>query len=71
VPTYPTVDESFARLRRSGWSVGEAAAKLRELLSAEADTVKLAAAPGPSGSSAGSCAPRWSWKSGSPMWNSY
>jgi hypothetical protein len=25
MPTCPSVDESFARLRRSGWSVGEAA----------------------------------------------
>jgi hypothetical protein len=23
MPAYPGVDESFARLRRSGWSVGE------------------------------------------------
>jgi hypothetical protein len=70
MPAYPSPDESFARLRRSGWSVGEAAGKLRELLSAEADPVQLAAAPGASCSSAGSCAPRWRWKSGSPMWNS-
>jgi len=25
MPAYPGVDQSFARLRRSGWSVGEAA----------------------------------------------
>jgi hypothetical protein len=25
MPTLPGVDDSFARLRRSGWSVGEAA----------------------------------------------
>jgi hypothetical protein len=25
MPAYPSVDDSFARLRRSGWSVGEAA----------------------------------------------
>ena len=54
---YPTADESFARLRRSGWSVGDA-----RLLTSEGPGWSVSGSTGSYGSTPGPC--RWGFSPG-------